>query len=212
MKAITRRLGLAASGFLLLLGVGSASANPIPFFYLVPTGPTTVPTVVPVGDSTSTYQLWVDPSDATPSPFPPPGCFQPIAGQCNGDYGIFDNVVLATGSLTMTNFTAAPGTQTNFTVPDLVSGSELKFFTGDQTNGNATAFEVGTLTVARVGGAPGDVTLWSSDFLDTNFVKQNATVPQVLAIATPAPEPSTLLLLGAGLGGLVAVRARRQRV
>jgi hypothetical protein len=30
-------------------------------------------------------------------------------------------------------------------------------------------------------------------------------------VAAPVPEPGTLLLLGVGVGGLMAVRARRKR-
>jgi len=67
------------------------------------------------------------------------------------------------------------------------------------------------MTIANSGSGPGDVTLWSGDGLDTNFNQFNDTVPQVLALA--APEPGTVLLLGAGLGTLaVAVGVRRARV
>jgi hypothetical protein len=70
----TRELAFAAAVLAFGLGVGSASADTVPFFYLVPSGRTTVPTVVPVG--TSTDQLWVDPSGVNA-----PGCTPPPPGQ-----------------------------------------------------------------------------------------------------------------------------------
>jgi hypothetical protein len=86
----------------------------------------------------------------------------------------------------------------------------LIFVTGDDINGNSTPFEIGTMTIANDGSGPGDLTLWTGDYIDANLnnpIARNATSPQVLAVA--APEPGTLLLLGVGVGGLVAVRARR---
>jgi hypothetical protein len=101
----TRALALAAAIVAFGLGVHSASANPIPFFYLVPGGPATVPTALPVG--TSTYQLWVDPSGVNT-----PGCTTYPPGQglttCVGTYGEDGNLV-AHGSLTMTAFSPITG-------------------------------------------------------------------------------------------------------
>jgi hypothetical protein len=85
----------------------------------------------------------------------------------------------------------------------------LLFVTGDGINGNSTPFEIGTVTIANDGSGPGDVTLWSGDYIDANFKELPGTAPQTLAIA--APEPGTLLLLGVGVGGIIAVRARRPR-
>jgi hypothetical protein len=85
----------------------------------------------------------------------------------------------------------------------------LLFVAGDAINGNFTPFELGSMTIANDGSGPGEVTLWTGDYLDAKFNDRNATLPQVLAIA--APEPGTLLLQGVGLGGLVAVQARRPR-
>ena len=208
-----RALAFAAAVLAFRLGVGSASADPIPFVYLVPTGPTTVPTVVPVG--TSTVQLWVDPSGVNA-----PGCTPQLPGQglptCVGTYNETVNVV-ANGSLTMTAFspiTGAPAFTTSNLQPCPFGviqncSTVLLFVAGDAINGNFTPFELGSMTIANDGSGPGEVTLWTGDYLDAKFNDRNATLPQVLAIA--APEPGTLLLQGVGLGGLVAVQARRPR-
>ena len=101
----TRALALAAATVAFGLAGGLASADPIPFVYLVPSGPTTVPTAVPVG--TATVQLWVDPSGVNT-----PGCTPQPPGQglptCVGTYGEEVHVV-AHGSLTMTAFSPITG-------------------------------------------------------------------------------------------------------
>jgi hypothetical protein len=50
---------------------------------------------------------------------------------------------------------------------------------------------------------------FNAHYTDTNFNNNPITTSQTIAVA--APEPDTVLLLGVGLGGLVAVRARRPR-
>ena len=212
------RLALAVSALSVSFGLaaGSASANPI--LYLEPTGPTTVPTVVSAG--TSTYQLWVDPSviNAPGCTVQPPGSGLPT---CVGTYGEDGNVV-ANGSLTMTAFspiTGAPAFALSNLQPCPVTintihyqncSTVLLFIAGDAINGNATPFEIGTMTIANDGSGPGDVTLWSGDYLDANFNDLNATVPQTVAVAA-VPEPGTLLLLGSGLTVLAVAGLRRLR-
>src|SRR5215469_10225763 len=216
-----RTLALAAAVLAFGFGGRSASAAPLPFFYLVPSGPATVPTVVPVG--TSTVQLWVDPSGVNA-----PGCTPQLPGQglptCVGTYGEDGNVV-ANGSLTMTDFspiTGAPAFTTSNLQPCPVTlnaihyqncSTVLLFVAGDAINGNSTPFEIGTMTIANDGSGPGDVTLWTGDYLDANFKDLHGTGPQapqtLQTLAIAAPEPGTLLLLGVGVSGLVAVRARR---
>jgi hypothetical protein len=110
----------------------------------------------------------------------------------------------------MTAFSPIPDAPA-LTTSNLQSSTVLYADAGDAINGNSTPYEIGTMTIANDGSGPGDVTLWSSDITDANFKDQFITVPQTFAIA--APEPGTLIFLGAGLGGLAAfVRARRQRV
>jgi hypothetical protein len=64
-------------------------------------------------------------------------------------------------------------------------------------NGNFVPLELGTLTINNTA-APfndfGDISLFSGDYLDSNFATQPATTPQVLAAIIP--EPGTLVLLG----------------
>jgi len=135
----------------------------------------------------------------------------PTGAAGGGVYGVTDNVVLATGSLTMTAVTASAA---NYTTNNLINAQTYKFFTGDTTNGNFAPFFIGTITVHYNGsGNGGDVTLWSGDYLDANSTATNDQVPQTLIFQGLIPEPGTLALLGFGIGGLaVAARARRPRV
>ena len=115
-------LALAASALSVSFGLaaGSASANPVLFFYLVPTGPMTVPTTVPTGSSS--YQLWVDPTGVVASGPGAPGNCSNIVGApaCTGIYTIGDLAILADGSLTMTAFSA---NAFEFTTSNLISGT-----------------------------------------------------------------------------------------
>jgi hypothetical protein len=220
----------------LVFGVGLASADPLPFFYLVPSGPTTVPTAVPVG--TTTYQLWIDPSGVYAPALYGPSCISPINGGCTGVYGVYNFDILGDGSLTPTAFT--PNTSSpvftsyaglepycvgticaqpppGFKIPEAIAVAS----TGTnqaQSIGNSTPFEVGSMSIVNDGSGAGDVTLVSALFLGRSAYYVDAdvvatfpvTVPQTLAVAVP--EPASLLLLGVGLGLAVAVGARRPRL
>ena len=230
----TSALVLAVAVLAFGLGAGSASADPL-LFYLVPSGPTTVPTAVPVG--TSTYQLWIDPSGVYAPPLYGPTCLFPINGGCTGVYGVYGFDILQNGSLTFMAFT--PNTSSPvFTSGGLFipcvgticaenppKGPEEIQVTSTGTDplgtiGNSTPFEVGSMSIANDGSGAGTVTVGeifggSPYYNDANQISGNfpVTVPQTLALAAPVPEPGTLILLGAGLGGLAAfVRARHQRV
>jgi hypothetical protein len=153
------------------------------------------------------YQFWVDPSGVNA-----PDCMTnpigvPINGACIGTYNNLVHIFTA-GSLTMTAFNQIQVDPGGGDIFNLKSPTELTFITGDAINGNATPFEAGTLTIANSGSGPGDLTVWSGDSVNTDF-QVVFPVPQVLAVV--APEPGTLLLPGAGLGGL-AVGARRTRM
>jgi len=235
-----RVLGLAAAVLAFGLSVGSASANSVPVFYLVPSGPTTVPTVVPVG--TTTYQLWIDPSGVYAPALYAPSCVAPINGGCTGIYGVINFGILGSGSLTLTAFTP------NTSSPVSTSGSLYHICVGfgclappsyldqaptaievsstgeDQANpfnpiGISTPFEVGSLSITNSGSSGiGDITLagqappfgGSPEYTDANFDSFPVPVPQTLAVAAPVPEPGTLLLLGTGLASL-AVAVRARR-
>jgi hypothetical protein len=141
---------------------------------------------MPPGGST-TYQLWVDPSAVT-----------------GGTFG-FDYSIFGSGGVKMTAFTAnAAALLTNNlnTTANSMLGNG-----GDTSNGNFTALELGTLTVSNTG--PGDITLWTGDYVDSTFVTLvPATAPQILALVVP--EPGTLVLLGVGVSG-IAILVRRSR-
>jgi hypothetical protein len=185
MKQISR---FAQAGFALLLGLaaGSASAVSLPFF-LLPGGTAGGPPVTP-GAGSTVFQLWVDPSA--------------IAGSTFG----IDGQLEAHGALTMTAFagSAANGTTANLNT----TTQNLNFVSGDAVNSNSTPFEIGTLTIANSGAGLGDVTLFTGDFIDSNFATQPATTPQTIAFV---PEPGTLLLLGAGVGGIAVLIGRSRK-
>ena len=188
MKRITHRLALAASGFVLLLGAGSASAVTLPF-YLLPGGTAGGPPVIP-GAGSTVFQLWVDPSA--------------ISG---GTFGI-DGQLEAAGTLKMTAFAgiAANGTTGNLNT----TTQNLNFVSGDAVNGNSVPFEIGTVTISNGGGPAGDVTLFTGDYIASDFITTvPATTPQILAQVVP--EPGTLLLLGLGTSGLAVLVVRSRK-
>jgi len=75
---------------------------------------------------------------------------------------------------------------------------------GDGSNGEFGLADLGLLTIS---GTQGSVELISGNYFDGFFTPQQID-PFTLAIIEPVPEPSTLVLLGAGLAGLAFIRRR----
>jgi hypothetical protein len=128
--------------------------------------------------------------------------------------GITNLTFLADESLTITGFTAHSAIETQFTYPTCISifcGVSINTGFGSLTvPGEDLPFEIGTMTINNNGNGPGHVILVGAQYTDTNFNNYSLTpAPQTTAVA--APEPGTLLLIGVGVGGLVAVRSRRKR-
>ncbi|HKE11071.1 MAG TPA: PEP-CTERM sorting domain-containing protein [Myxococcota bacterium] len=173
-------------------GVGSASAAPLDVaLYLSPGG---CNNCAPLGldHGTFTFSLIVDPTHA----------------QGGITFGVGDMTIQATGTLTMSAFTPASGTTSN-----LVNPNELLISaTGDPVAGNTAPYVAGTLSIFNSGdiASGGTIGVFSGDYISGGGVKVSLQGPQGLADANFIPEPGTLLLLGAGLGGLAAAAGARR--
>jgi len=173
------------------LGVGSASAAPLDVaVYLTPGGSNNGPPVQP-GTGTTTWTLFVDPTNA-------PG----------GTFVVGDMIFIANGSLTIGTWTP----NSNTSLSNLQNSTTLNVQqTGNFVTANSTPYSIGTLTLINSGAGAGDFTLWSGDAAcgaggTCDLVL--APPPQVLA---GVPEPGTLLLLGVAIGALgVLIRSRRE--
>lgn len=144
-----------------------------------------------VGSTAGVFYVWGVDRGLNIAPF---GAFRPGV--------LFDAVVIS-----------APSLGQNFVV-DLIANTMTPLPLGDVfVSGNTLSLTVPVSLLPTLGFAPRDylVNLWTRFGLDPSdntqiaeFAPSDSDVP-----VTPAPEPATLMLMGAGLLGLVGMRRKQ---
>lgn len=163
--------------------------------------------------------LFLSPADDGEKPIPDPPVFgrfgpeivtvnlwaDPTAAGGGGTFGLQDVLLEATGGITIVSFTCDAGCLKG--VPTDATRNAL-FTAGDDVNGNFAPFTIGTLTLS-IESELGALTLTRGTALDGNFIGDSLVVGDVIAIS--APEPTSGVLVGAGLASVVARRRRQMR-